>query len=411
MGHGYDAGSGEWAQGLDRQDRCGSWPAPVPCPSWRGSPRPVRLSHGPARSCFGQRRLGRDNVPFEILKFRTMREGEGSDAERLTLLRSLPASHQPRRAAPALERPARRHEPRRPSPPARRSTSIATPPSRPRRHEVKPGLTGGHRSDGRNALVLGRSPGPGRLVRRPLVAGSRPPHPGPDPARVARAGAASRAPGSATMPEFRRRRGRGPHDIARGSPHDRSAASLHLRRGRTRQGRGGGGARPARGSDCVASSTTTGSRWGREWNGLPVLGGRDTLALLESDDAQVGLGIGGNTMRAPSWRRRSRLPRRASGHDRSPDRGGRARRGSRRGHATSAPLAVLHADAQVGRGCIVNSAAVVEHDCRLGDWVHVSPGAALGGGARSEKAPTSPWARSSCPDWRSAPGPRWERGP
>jgi acetyltransferase EpsM len=35
----------------------------------------------------------------------------------------------------------------------------------------------------------------------------------------------------------------------------------------------------------------------------------------------------------------------------------------------------------VGRGCIVNSAAVVEHDCRLGDWVHVSPGAALGGGA------------------------------
>ena len=31
-----------------------------------------------------QWRVGRDNVPFRILKFRTMREGEGSDAERLT---------------------------------------------------------------------------------------------------------------------------------------------------------------------------------------------------------------------------------------------------------------------------------------------------------------------------------------
>ena len=43
------------------------------------------------------------------------------------------------------------------------------------------------------------------------------------------------------------------------------------------------------------------------------------------------------------------------------------------------PLAVVHCDAQVGRGCIINSGAVVEHGNVLGDWVHISPHATLGG--------------------------------
>ena len=43
---------------------------------------------------------------------------------------------------------------------------------------------------------------------------------------------------------------------------------------------------------------------------------------------------------------------------------------------------MLHTDVEAGRGCILNSACVVEHDCRLGDFVHVSPRGVLGGGAR-----------------------------
>jgi acetyltransferase EpsM len=120
------------------------------------------------------------------------------------------------------------------------------------------------------------------------------------------------------------------------------------------------------------------SRWGREWNGLPVLGGRDTLAALE-DDAEIGLGIGGNSLRAELADTIVGYHRRLATivHPTAVVAGGVAL-----GPGTYvAPLAVLHCDAQVGRGCIVNSAAVVEHDCRLGDWVHVSPGAALGGGA------------------------------
>lgn len=44
------------------------------------------------------------------------------------------------------------------------------------------------------------------------------------------------------------------------------------------------------------------------------------------------------------------------------------------------PRSVLHTAASVGDVCIVNSGAIVEHDCRLDDAVHVSPGAILCGG-------------------------------
>ena len=43
------------------------------------------------------------------------------------------------------------------------------------------------------------------------------------------------------------------------------------------------------------------------------------------------------------------------------------------------PGAVINAGAQVGNHCIINTCAVVEHDCRLEDFVHLSPNAALGG--------------------------------
>jgi sugar O-acyltransferase (sialic acid O-acetyltransferase NeuD family) len=41
--------------------------------------------------------------------------------------------------------------------------------------------------------------------------------------------------------------------------------------------------------------------------------------------------------------------------------------------------AVVQAGATVGRHCIINTAASVDHDCRLEDFVHISPNAALCG--------------------------------
>jgi len=43
---------------------------------------------------------------------------------------------------------------------------------------------------------------------------------------------------------------------------------------------------------------------------------------------------------------------------------------------------VINAFAQIGKGCIINTGAIIEHDCYLGDAVHLSPNVALGGGSK-----------------------------
>ncbi|MFY9398029.1 MAG: acetyltransferase [Desulfomonilia bacterium] len=46
--------------------------------------------------------------------------------------------------------------------------------------------------------------------------------------------------------------------------------------------------------------------------------------------------------------------------------------------------ALVNAGTLVGRHCILNSHSVVEHDCVVGDFVHIGPGAVLSGGATVE---------------------------
>ncbi len=43
------------------------------------------------------------------------------------------------------------------------------------------------------------------------------------------------------------------------------------------------------------------------------------------------------------------------------------------------PGSIVCAGARIGRGCITNTAASIDHDCQLGDFVHISPGAHLAG--------------------------------
>ncbi|WP_339887720.1 acetyltransferase [uncultured Flavobacterium sp.] len=43
------------------------------------------------------------------------------------------------------------------------------------------------------------------------------------------------------------------------------------------------------------------------------------------------------------------------------------------------PQVVVNSDAKIGKHCILNSRSVVEHDCFLEDYVHISPNASLAG--------------------------------
>lgn len=44
------------------------------------------------------------------------------------------------------------------------------------------------------------------------------------------------------------------------------------------------------------------------------------------------------------------------------------------------PGAIINSQSRIGRGVICNSASVIEHECIIGDFSHIAPGAVLAGG-------------------------------
>lgn len=117
--------------------------------------------------------------------------------------------------------------------------------------------------------------------------------------------------------------------------------------------------------------------------GVPYLGTDDGLAGLRARDPRCGAVLGLGKLDASD--RRLRIA------DRLADLGFALPAVVAR-HAVVAPDvdlgagtvvldgAVVNCGARIGRACILNTNCTVEHDCRLGDDVHVAPAAALSGG-------------------------------
>ena len=42
--------------------------------------------------------------------------------------------------------------------------------------------------------------------------------------------------------------------------------------------------------------------------------------------------------------------------------------------------AIINPSVSIGKHCIINSGTIIEHDCKIEDFVHICPGASLAGG-------------------------------
>ena len=47
--------------------------------------------------------------------------------------------------------------------------------------------------------------------------------------------------------------------------------------------------------------------------------------------------------------------------------------------------AAINPGAEIGKHCIINTASIVEHDCKIADFVHISPNASLAGNVTVEE--------------------------
>lgn len=122
-------------------------------------------------------------------------------------------------------------------------------------------------------------------------------------------------------------------------------------------------------------------QWGQSMMGLPVLGGDAVLDAPEWRNHLLVNAIGANPLREDIQRRLEAA--------------GRVFTGARHPRATVSPFARLDDTVQIfanavvqpgviaGPGCIINSGAIVEHDCELGAFTHCAPGSVLCGGVKT----------------------------
>jgi len=125
-----------------------------------------------------------------------------------------------------------------------------------------------------------------------------------------------------------------------------------------------------------------GALHGRTVLGTPVLGGFSELERRELRGCQVVLAVGSNSRRQ-ELRERLRPLGIAFASLTHPS--------AQIGEAVSLGLGtvvlagvVINAETRVGEHVIVNTGATIDHDCRIGDFAHLSPGVHLAGNVHVE---------------------------
>lgn len=129
-------------------------------------------------------------------------------------------------------------------------------------------------------------------------------------------------------------------------------------------------------SDILVADDDPG-KWGKPFMGYPVIGGREALLALDGERPQAIVAIGGNQTRAAvaAWLREQGFDLATVIHP-SAQLGMGVRIGE--GSFLAAGV-VVNCDTELGCNAIVNTAVSVDHDCRLGEAVHLAPGCRLCG--------------------------------
>lgn len=123
------------------------------------------------------------------------------------------------------------------------------------------------------------------------------------------------------------------------------------------------------------------SKWGTTYFGYRVLGGEAELTrLCQPGDGNIAviIGVGDNSNRKKIKERLAaqHIPFGTAVHPSV-----QIGKGVTIGEGTVIMAnCVMNPDTRIGGHCIVNTAATIDHDCVIGDFVHISPGAHLGGG-------------------------------
>ena len=122
-------------------------------------------------------------------------------------------------------------------------------------------------------------------------------------------------------------------------------------------------------------------RWGESMMGLPILGDDGVLDAPEWRDQILVNAVGLGQLRIEVQRRLEAA--------------GRVFTGARHPQATVSAFSTLDETVQIfaravvqpgvraSQGCIINTGAIVEHDCDLGAFTHCAPGSVLCGGVKT----------------------------
>jgi len=142
----------------------------------------------------------------------------------------------------------------------------------------------------------------------------------------------------------------------------------------------------SRGTPPSAVTDRDSARIGSSLGGIPIIGSDEDVLAMKADSVELANGLGNRASRSsPGLSGRRELFGRftALGYafpvithlsaviasDVIPEEGAQVMAG-----------AIVQPGARIGRNVLINTRAVVEHDCQVGDHSHVAPGAVLCGG-------------------------------